>query len=326
VKALVADDDALNRDIVRRMLALLGVPCEEAADGVAALVAAGAAAGAGEPFDLILLDIAMPGLDGLQAARRLKSSRSAARVVAITGHEVDAEMAEAGFDAYVPKPVTIESLKKAISVQPAPSGHSAKAGGAGSAPLPDGHERPPFPESAWTEAGSLFRHCPACGSTALVSDRGRRWICPDCGFEYFHNVATAAGVIVEGPEGVLLLERAKEPARGSYCLPGGFVEPGERAEDAALRECREELGWAPAGLEYLASYPNLYRYRDVPYATCDLYFRSLSPAPAAELLDPDPAESSGLRYAKEDGFPWDRIAFESNRRALLLHFRRKSRT
>ncbi len=179
----------------------------------------------------------------------------------------------------------------------------------------------PFPAGAWTEAGSLFRFCPSCGSPRLVSDRGRRWICPDCGFEYFHNVASAAGVIIETRSGVLLLERAKEPQKGKLCLPGGFVEPGEGAEDAALRECREELGWAPGRIEFIASYPNLYRYKGVPYATCDLYFRALPPGPDIGSLDPDREESASLRFAFFEDFPWDDIAFGSARRAIRRYFR-----
>lgn len=180
------------------------------------------------------------------------------------------------------------------------------------------------PAPGWIEAGALFRFCPACASPRLASDRGRRWVCPDCGFEYFHNVATAAGVVVETARGILVLERAKEPARGSLCLPGGFVEPGERAEDAALRECREEIGWAPSSIEFLASYPNLYRYRGVPYATCDLYFGARAPDLGPSDLDPDREESLGLLFVQAADMPWERIAFESTRRALRLFFRRSA--
>jgi NAD+ diphosphatase len=188
----------------------------------------------------------------------------------------------------------------------------------GSAPLP-GHAG--MTMASLVEGGALFRYCPSCASPRLVSDRGRRWNCPDCGFEYFHNVATAAGIIVEARGRLLFLERAKDPERGKLALPGGFVEPGERAEDAALRECREETGWAPDHIEFLSSYPNLYRYKGMPYATCDLFFRSRSASLALADLDPDRDESAAIRFIAPEDLPWERIAFESTRRAIRSWFR-----
>ncbi len=193
------------------------------------------------------------------------------------------------------------------------------AGQGGKEAMPEGrHEAV---AKALIEAGSSFRFCPACASPRLISDRGRRWICPDCGFEYFHNVATAAGIVIIVGGRVLFLVRAREPALGRLALPGGFVEPGERAEDAALRECREELGWAPDSLEFLASYPNLYPYKGVPYATCDLYFRASAPGLDPDALDIDAGESSSVKLLELDDLAWDLVAFESTRRALRRHQR-----
>ena len=84
-------------------------------------------------------------------------------------------------------------------------------------------------------AASAFHFCPSCGSPKLYSVRSRMWKCPTCGFEYFHNVATAAGIIIEAKNKIIMIRRHKDPMRGRFALPGGFTEPGERAEDAALR-------------------------------------------------------------------------------------------
>ena len=179
----------------------------------------------------------------------------------------------------------------------------------GEAPRPDWGE-------GLREAGAAFRFCPSCASPRIFSAEGRMWSCPDCGFEYFHNVATAAGIIIESAGSLLLLRRSGEPRAGRLALPGGFIEPGERVEDGVIRECREELGWAPARIDFLSSYPNLYRYRGIPYATCDLFF--LAEATAREIAGSrtDPAEVAGLALLPLDAIPWDDIAFESSRRAL----------
>ncbi len=168
---------------------------------------------------------------------------------------------------------------------------------------------------AW-EATSTFRYCPACASPRLLSEGGRKWVCPDCGFEYFHNVAVSASIIIDAAGSLVLLRRAREPRRGFLALPGGFVEPGERAEDAALRECGEELGWAPGRIEFLASFPNMYHYRGVPYATCDLYFTARAEAADLAAFAIDKTEVEGLVVCAVDAIPWDAIAFESARLAL----------
>lgn len=52
----------------------------------------------------------------------------------------------------------------------------------------------------------------------------------------------AVGVVCLRGDEVLLIRRGRPPKQGEWSLPGGRIEPGERAEDAALRELREETG------------------------------------------------------------------------------------
>ena len=168
-------------------------------------------------------------------------------------------------------------------------------------------------------AGPAFRFCPSCASPRIACEAGRIWTCLDCGFLYFHNVASAAGLVVEVEGGILLLERAKEPRKGFLALPGGFVDPGEGSVDCALRECAEEIGWKPDRLEFLASFPNLYEYRGIPYATCDDFFAARFEGNSREAFSPDPDEVERIIFAPLGKLPWDEIAFGSTRKVLALY-------
>ena len=57
---------------------------------------------------------------------------------------------------------------------------------------------------------------------------------------------------------VLLWQRARDPQRGAWALPGGRVDPGETAVEAALREAAEEVGVDPDGVEVVGTLPEVY--------------------------------------------------------------------
>jgi ADP-ribose pyrophosphatase YjhB (NUDIX family) len=100
------------------------------------------------------------------------------------------------------------------------------------------------------EAASLrqgFQYCPRC-RTEMVDKKvyGRvRRVCPDptCRFVQFIDPKVGAAVLAEQDGRVLLIKRAMDPGRGSWCLPGGFMEIGETPQETAIRECKEESGF-----------------------------------------------------------------------------------
>jgi ADP-ribose pyrophosphatase YjhB (NUDIX family) len=97
--------------------------------------------------------------------------------------------------------------------------------------------------------------------------------CEACGFELYMNPAAAvAGVIVDPQERMVVLVRGKEPGKGLWDLPGGFVDPGETAEEALAREIREEVGLEVTAMRYLGSWPNIYHYGGIAYRTLDFGF------------------------------------------------------
>lgn len=106
LRVLVADDIAPNRMLMRAMLGTVGHEVTLVADGAAALAAVQA-----QPFDAVLMDVRMPGMDGLEATRRLRALPGPERdlpVIAVTASALPEEIAEcraAGMDTHVAKPV-----------------------------------------------------------------------------------------------------------------------------------------------------------------------------------------------------------------------------
>ena len=126
---------------------------------------------------------------------------------------------------------------------------------------------------------SVFRHCPACGSTRFVIDSEKSKCCRDCGFVYFMNpcAATVAVILRSAPslgssKELLTVRRAKEPARGTLDLPGGFCDCRETAEEGVAREVLEETGLRVVESRYLFSIPNIYHFGGMDIHTMDLFF------------------------------------------------------
>jgi len=85
------------------------------------------------------------------------------------------------------------------------------------------------------------RFCPACGDEATI-DHPRSLSCESCGFISYSNPKPVACVIpLEEDGSVWLLRRGFDPGAGLWTFPGGFVDLGESAEEAARREVMEEL-------------------------------------------------------------------------------------
>ncbi len=121
--------------------------------------------------------------------------------------------------------------------------------------------------------GRVFKYCPKCGAAAMRVVGLKLLRCEACGFELYLNPAAAvAGVIVDGQGRMVVLVRGKEPGQGRWDLPGGFVDPGDTAEEAIRREVREEVGLEVTAVRYLGSWPNVYEYGGVRYRTLDLGF------------------------------------------------------
>jgi CheY-like chemotaxis protein len=120
---LVAEDNEINALLMRSLLTRLGHHAVIATNGAAALESWAAAKSAGTPYDLVLMDIQMPELDGIAAAKRirkLEAEQPGARtpILALTANAlVEDRYAcfEAGMDGFLIKPLDREKLEEALS-------------------------------------------------------------------------------------------------------------------------------------------------------------------------------------------------------------------
>lgn len=86
--------------------------------------------------------------------------------------------------------------------------------------------------------------CPVCGAPTEQRERyGRlRPVCTACETTVFFEPKVAVVVFITQGDRVMLVKRAGDPAKDTWALPAGFVEPDEHPRDAARRETREETG------------------------------------------------------------------------------------
>ena len=115
---LLVEDNAINRLIAEEYLKTLGLPVRTADDGAMAVQAC-----QDHPPRLVLMDLQMPVMDGLEATRRLRALQRDGRlpafpIVALTAHAMAADREEAsiaGMDDYLTKPILLETLRQALA-------------------------------------------------------------------------------------------------------------------------------------------------------------------------------------------------------------------
>jgi signal transduction histidine kinase/DNA-binding response OmpR family regulator len=112
MKILLAEDNAVNQKLALRMLERMGYRADIAGDGLEVLEAL-----ARQPYDLILMDVQMPELDGLEATRQIRAKGLGVHVIAMTANAMEGDRETclaAGMNDYVSKPIQVKELQSAL--------------------------------------------------------------------------------------------------------------------------------------------------------------------------------------------------------------------
>ncbi|MEW6267362.1 MAG: NUDIX domain-containing protein [Thermodesulfobacteriota bacterium] len=162
-----------------------------------------------------------------------------------------------------------------------------------------------------------YRYCPECGSELnRLSDAGNPFplVCSRCGGKIQPGPKLACAALLTRTDSVLLVKRAREPKKGFWCLPGGFVDQGETLESAAEREVEEETGlsvWVHRlfGLYSYPSYP-------IVVAVYEVETRGGQLRSSPECL-----EARWFGFAE---IPWENLAFPSTADSLKILISRQT--
>jgi GAF domain-containing protein/CheY-like chemotaxis protein len=125
LRILLAEDNAVNQKLALRLLERMGYRADVADNGLAAISAV-----EGSTYDVILMDVQMPELDGLEATRRIRRRwpGDRPRIVAMTANAMDGDREAclaAGMDDYIAKPIAPEALQASLMATPSGDGASA---------------------------------------------------------------------------------------------------------------------------------------------------------------------------------------------------------
>ena len=157
---------------------------------------------------------------------------------------------------------------------------------------------------------SNYKYCPLCRGKfekkQLIASEPQRLVCNACQFVFYLDPKLVACTIAETPRGIVLQRRNKEPKKGCWVLPGGFVDRGETVEEAAKREFFEETGLTTTIHSLLGNYSYPGEANIIIVYQSDITGGSIRPC----------HESMSIDEFKPEDIPWDRLAFDTTKNAL----------
>jgi ADP-ribose pyrophosphatase YjhB (NUDIX family) len=156
-----------------------------------------------------------------------------------------------------------------------------------------------------------MKYCPRCASpleTGLIGGRERPYCpAPGCGFTFFGDFSIGCGGVVVRDGKVLLIQRGHDPGKGSWQIPGGYVEADEEVAVAVVRECREEAGIEAAVVDVVGFRHSIGGRGSIGGPSTNIYivFR-LTPLGGEPVADGEETAAAGF-YALDEIERMDRV-------------------
>ena len=164
---------------------------------------------------------------------------------------------------------------------------------------------------------TAYTFCPKCGSLLTVRrvDNKERQACSHCDFILYENSRPCVGVLTLDENRLLLVQRAIEPFKGYWDIPGGFLEAGEHPATGAVREVREETGLLIEPTELLGIFMDVYGPAREPTLNICYIAKPVGGQPQTG------SDAAKMHWFSIDALP-DDVAFEWANEALDLLKRR----
>lgn len=168
-----------------------------------------------------------------------------------------------------------------------------------------------------------FKFCPNCKNPLNYPEK-RLINCQKCGFHlYFNPVPTCALILENENQEILLVKRKFAPKKGFWDLPGGFIDFKETAEQAIIREVKEELSINIKKIKYFGNYIGFYPYKGINYQPlCFFFYSKIKNNKIEKIKTNDDAEK--FRFFSKNEIPWNRLSFIDIKNALKDYLKKKT--
>jgi len=170
------------------------------------------------------------------------------------------------------------------------------------------------------EPTNAFKYCPTCKTRLSINSNPKLIYCNNCGFTLYLSPSVCNALYVIKDDAIMLVRRKFEPLKGTWDVPGGFVDFDETIEESLIRESKEELGVEITNIKYITTSIDKYLYKNIRYHT-------LCAAYQADLVSNNinaQDDVSDFKFFKFKEIPYDDIGFQSVKEVLKLITKRQN--